>query len=151
MAKTLSDMLTGMQAYFLGRSVLTNVIDRRLFEVADPLQIASETVAQEAVASHGQFVVWTSGGESLLRLKGGLESKLRFAVVDFACWGKYPADCRALREILLGEIGMGLSETWGIVTVKNAHWNTDANTTGRDETVDLSFATAQLIVPYLND
>jgi hypothetical protein len=157
MAKTLSDMFAGMEAYLLAQNPLTAVIDRRLWELGDPAFIAVlESLTQEAASSHGQFVIYRDAGERVGRLLGGKESKLRFAAVEMRSYGRYPSDARALREILLATIGMGHTGTWtgsgGVaVTIKNATWATDGQEMDFDETIKMSFATALLIVPYVND
>lgn len=157
MAKTLSNMLDGLAAYFLANATLTGEIEQRFFEVGDPLYIATfESLQQEQAASHGKFCTYKDVGETTNRLKGGAESLLRFARVEIDCYGKYPPDARGLREIVLATIGMGVATTWtgagGVaVTIKDAHWDTEGQSTEFDETFHMSVARCVLVVPYLNN
>lgn len=152
MAKTFTEMQAGFATTFLANATLTAEIEDRFWELGDPHMIATfESLAEEPASSHGKFVIYRDAGETTRRLKGGRESLLRFARLEIDCYGKYPPDARSLREIVLATVGMGVSATWGGVTIKNAHWDTDGQSMGFDETAKMSFARCVLIVPYLNN
>lgn len=152
MAKTLTDMYSGMSAAFLANGSLTAEIESRFWELGDPMFIAAfESLAEQPATSHGKFVVYRDAGETLNRLKSGYESRLRFARVEMDCFGKYPSDARSLRELVLAVVGMGYSGTWGTVTIKNAHWDTAAQSMDFNESFRMSVASCVLVVPYLNN
>ena len=152
MAKTLSDMFAGMAEYFLANPLLADEIGDRFWEVGDEHMIATlETLQSEPAASHGKFVTWKDSGETVGRLKGGRESKLRFARVDISCYGRFQPDARSLRELVLAVVGMGFRGTWGITPIRNAHWDYSAQDIEFDETVKMCRADVALVVPYLNN
>ena len=157
MAKKFGDMAAGMEAYFLAQASLTNLIEQRFWKVGDPSFIALyESLNQEPAASQGQFITYRHAGTRVDRLLGSAETKLRFAGVEMRCYARYASDAEALRDTLLAVIGMGFVGTWTgsstpAVTIKNAHWSPEGEETDFDETFKMSFATALLLVPYLND
>ena len=152
MAKTLSDMFAGMAEYFLANPLLADEIGDRFWEVGDEHMIATlETLQSEPAASHGKFVTWKDSGETVGRLKGARESRLRFARVDFSCYGRFPPDARGLRELVLAVVGMGFDGTWGTVAIKNANWDYSAQDMEFDETIKMCRADVALVVPYLNN
>lgn len=151
MANTLTQMYAGMQSYFLSLPWLTAEIESRFWELGDPSFMALfEGIREDPAASHGKFITYRDAGEMFDRVKGG-ESRLRIALVEMTCFGKFAGDARELRELMLRAIGGSLTTTWAGVSIKNANWMPGTQSMDFDDTVMMSTANCTLKVPYLNN
>ena len=150
---TLVDVENGMVDKFLADADVAAKIGRRFYKVACREWILTlEDFVQERSPRTGMWADYRRAGVTLNRLKGGLESRLRFASFEIRCYGQVMENAEALLEDFIDVIGASFAGTWGnqtSVTIKNAHWDYSQMASDYDETFKQAWASCVLMVPYL--